>query len=60
MASNDNWKTAGEEVSAIGLAPSDERDAALVVSQPPGAYSAIISGKDATTGVALFELYDYQ
>jgi hypothetical protein len=58
VASNDDWKIPGEEVSAIGLAPSDEREAALVVSLPPGAYSAIVSGKGGTAGVALVELYD--
>jgi hypothetical protein len=41
VAANDNWKIPGEEVSAIGLAPSDQREAAMVVSLAPGAYSAI-------------------
>jgi len=58
VASNDSWNIPGEEVSAIGLAPADAREAALVATLAPGAYSAIVSGKGATTGVALFELYD--
>ena len=58
VASNDSWNVPGEEVSAIGLAPTDAREAALVATLAPGAYSAIVSGKGATTGVALFELYD--
>ncbi len=58
VASNDNWNISGEEVSAIGLAPADEREAALVATLAPGAYSAVVSGKAATTGVALVELYD--
>ena len=58
VASNDNWNVPGEEVRAIGLAPSDGREAALVVSLPPGSYTAIVSGHDDATGVALFELYD--
>ena len=58
VASNDSWNVPGEEVSAIGLAPLDAREAALVVTLAPGAYSAIVSGKAATSGVALFELYD--
>lgn len=58
VASNDSWNIPGEQVSAIGLAPADEREAALVATLPPGAYSAIVSGKAATTGIALVELYD--
>lgn len=58
VASNDNWKVPGEEISGSGLAPSDAREAALVRSLPPGSYTAILSGKGGATGVALFELYD--
>lgn len=58
VASNDSWNVPGEELSAIGLAPNDAREAALVATLAPGAYSAIVSGKAATSGVALFELYD--
>jgi hypothetical protein len=58
VATNDSWNIPGEEVSAIGLAPADAREAALVATLAPGAYSAIVSGKAATSGVALFELYD--
>lgn len=58
VATNDSWNIPGEEVSAIGLAPADAREAALVATLAPGAYSATVSGKAATSGVALFELYD--
>jgi hypothetical protein len=58
VASNDNWNVPGEELSAFGLAPTDAREAALVITMQPGAYSAIVSGQSASTGVALFELYD--
>jgi hypothetical protein len=58
VGSNDNWNVPGEEVSAAGLAPSDAREAALVISLEPGSYTAIVSGKGGTAGVALFDLYD--
>lgn len=58
VSSNDNWNVPGEELSANGLAPSDAREAGLVAALEPGAYTAIVSGKDGTTGVALFDLYD--
>lgn len=58
IASNDRWNIAGQEVGALGLAPGDAREAALIATLPAGAYSAIVSGKRLASGVALFELYD--
>ncbi len=58
VASNDNWFVPGQEISALGLAPTDSREAALVATLEPGAYTAIVSGKDGAEGVALFDLYD--
>ncbi|MEO5718515.1 MAG: fibronectin type III domain-containing protein [Chthoniobacterales bacterium] len=58
VATNDNWFVPGQEVSALGLAPTDGREAALVATLEPGAYTAIVSSKDGSQGVALFDLYD--
>jgi len=58
VASNDNWNIPSEEISGLGLAPTDAREAALVTTLAPGAYSAVITGSGSTTGIALFELYD--
>jgi hypothetical protein len=58
IASNDNWNVPGEEVSAIGLAPSDSREAAIVATLEPGSYTALLSSKEGGAGVALFDLYD--
>ncbi|MGH8094574.1 MAG: fibronectin type III domain-containing protein [Chthoniobacterales bacterium] len=58
IASNDNWNVPGQEIESYGLAPTDAREAALVATLLPGTYSAIVSGKNATSGVGLFELYD--
>lgn len=58
VAQNDNWNVTGEQISSYNLAPGDPREAALVVSLLPGAYSAIVSGQGNSRGVALFELYD--
>jgi len=38
--------------------PPASKDAALLVSLPPGLYSAEVSGVGGTTGVALVELYE--
>ena len=58
VSSNDNWRT--EQATAIiatSLAPTNDGEAAVVETLAPGAYSAIIRGKNDTTGVALFEVY---
>jgi hypothetical protein len=63
IAMNDNWETDPEpdnysaEVMAAGLAPSDPSESAIYANLVTGLYTAIVSGKDATTGVGLVEVY---
>jgi hypothetical protein len=55
---NDNWQdTQKDEIEATGFAPSDAAESAIVGSFLPGAYTAIVTGKGDTTGVALVEGY---
>ncbi|MGI8955441.1 MAG: PQQ-dependent sugar dehydrogenase [Chthoniobacterales bacterium] len=59
LASNDNWRDTQETVlEASGLAPTDDRESAISVSLPAGAYTAVVQGKNGATGVALFEVYN--
>lgn len=46
-----------DKVGAFPLAPTS-LDAALVVILPPGSYTAQLTGVNATTGVALIEIYE--
>jgi len=56
---NDNWKnTQQAEITGAGLAPSNDKEAALIATLTAGNYSAIVSGKNGGTGVALAEVYD--
>jgi hypothetical protein len=58
LASNDNWRDEQEsEIVESGLMPSDNREAALLTTLSPGAYSAVIRGTTGGTGIALFEVY---
>lgn len=63
LAENDNWggtaalAAAFAQTGAFAL-PAASRDAALIVSVPAGSYSAQVSGINATTGVALVEIYE--
>jgi BNR repeat protein len=59
IAFNNNWKDSQQtDIQNTGLAPSDDREAAMVQILPPGAYSAIMRGNGNTTGVGLVEVYD--
>jgi len=59
VMANDNWKnTQQAEITGAGLAPPDNREAALIATLPAGNYTAVVSGKNGGTGVALAEVYD--
>jgi hypothetical protein len=59
LASNDNWRTGGQEaeVIATNIPPSNDLEAAVVQTLPAAAYTAIVRGKNAATGIALVEAY---
>jgi hypothetical protein len=57
IATNDNWKTSQAAIQATGLAPTDDRESALLRTLSPGSYTAIVRGKNNTTGLALVEVY---
>jgi hypothetical protein len=58
IAFNDNWRDTQEaEIEATGLAPSDDRESAILRALTPGNYTAIVRGKNNTIGVALVEVY---
>ena len=56
---NDNWKdTQQSEIEATGIPPGNDLESAIVATLPPGAYTAIVRGKNDGTGVGLVEAYD--
>jgi hypothetical protein len=60
IASNDNWhdNVNWVDIRKHGLLPVDQRESALVLHLPAGAYTAIVSGANGATGNALVEIYD--
>jgi hypothetical protein len=71
IAENNDWETplplcaqSGQacgtpaDIAATGLAPPHPQDAALLITLPPGAYTAIVSGAGGLTGVGLVEVYE--
>lgn len=68
IASNDDWslspspaaiKAMALQTGAFALA-DNTRDAAMLVTLQPGAYTAVVSGVGATTGIALVEIYSVE
>ena len=59
VAFNQNWKDSQQtEIEGTGLSPADDREAAIVAVLPKGNYSAVVNGRNRTTGVALVEAYN--
>jgi hypothetical protein len=58
VASNDDWKSSQQnEIQATGLAPPNEREAAILITLPTGNFTAIVSGKNGETGIALVDVF---
>jgi WD40 repeat protein len=64
IATNDNWKVrsgaSGQQadIEATTIAPANDLEPAILVTLSPGAYTAILEGKNGGTGVGLVEIYD--
>ncbi|CAN5580777.1 hypothetical protein BH20VER3_BH20VER3_24100 [soil metagenome] len=58
LYSNDDWRDTQEtEIMATMIPPTDEAQSAIFATLSPGAYTAIVRGKNGTTGIALAEGY---
>jgi hypothetical protein len=60
LISNDNWQdnpAQAAELIADHLAPTNNLESGIATTLPPGQYTAIVRGKNNTTGVALVEVY---
>jgi hypothetical protein len=58
---DDNWRDDPVQealIIASGIPPSNNLESAIDATLNPGAYTAIISGKNNTSGVGLVEVYD--
>jgi hypothetical protein len=56
---NNNWKdTQQSDITATGLAPTNDFEAAILTTLEPDSYTVILSGQSGGTGVGLIEVYD--
>ena len=59
--SNNNWKESQQAaIASTGLSPSSDLESAIVSDLAPGNYTAVVSGVNGATGVALVEAYHLQ
>jgi CHRD domain-containing protein len=59
IAVNDDWQTApnAQAIMDAGLAPGNAAESAIMMTLPPGAYTAVLSGANNTTGVGIVAVY---
>ncbi|MFN2508890.1 MAG: aryl-sulfate sulfotransferase [Chthoniobacterales bacterium] len=62
LQSNDDYKNGPDaaEITQVGLAPSDDNEAAILAELPPGGYTAVVRGANDTTGIGLAEVFDVE
>jgi YVTN family beta-propeller protein len=68
IATNDNWQTTQvggvitssqtNEIQSRGLDPSQPAESVIIAVLAPGNYTAVVRGKNNTTGIAVVEAYD--
>ena len=64
LATNDNWKMRPDgtsqqaDIEATTIPPTNDLESAILMMLSPGAYTAILAGKNGGTGVGLVEVYD--
>jgi hypothetical protein len=58
---NDSWRSEQEtEIIAAGIAPTQEQEAAIIVTLPGGNYSAVARGVNGSEGVSLIDIFDLE
>ncbi|PZR71332.1 MAG: hypothetical protein DLM73_16160 [Chthoniobacterales bacterium] len=63
IAANDNWRTGQQaEITATGLAPTNNNEAAVIVNlagaAPRSNFTAVLSAASGAQGIGLIEVYD--
>jgi hypothetical protein len=60
IAANDDWANGPQanEIIQSTVAPTNNRESAVIATLGPGNYTAVVRGVNNTTGVGLVEVYD--
>ena len=60
LRSNDDWlsESNSDDIKSTTIPPLDPREASILVRLEPGAYTAVVTGANDATGIALIEVYE--
>jgi hypothetical protein len=60
IAFNDDWAQSANSaaIAGSGVAPANPNEPAILMDLAPGSYTAVLSGANQTTGLAVVEIYD--
>jgi hypothetical protein len=61
LTQNDNWRDdplTQHVIEGSVFQPTDNRESVILATLPPGAYTAINTGRNQTSGIGLVEVYD--
>ena len=61
LVANDDWQdnpAQAAELTAAGLAPTNQLESGIAATLPPGLYTALLAGRNNGTGIGLVEVYD--
>jgi hypothetical protein len=61
LVANNDWQDnpiQAAEITAAGLAPTNNLESAIAATLPPGLYTALLAGLNNGTGIGLVEVYD--
>jgi hypothetical protein len=61
VIANNDWQddpAQAAELTAAGLAPTNQLESGIAATLPPGAYTALLAGLNNGTGIGLVEVYD--
>jgi hypothetical protein len=61
LRQNNDWQSAANasEVTATTIAPTNPKEAAILIRLEPGNYTTVVDGADGGTGIALVEVYEF-
>ena len=61
LVANDDWQSDPSQVTeltAAGLAPTNNLESAIATTLPAGMYTVLLAGSNNGTGIGLVEVYD--
>ena len=60
LRSNDDWQSESnsDDIISTTIPPVSVRESSILIRLEPGAYTAVVTGANDTTGIALIEIYE--